>query len=558
MSQCNPLQIEVERLEFTYEEDKSPIFQNLSFSIKDNDCILVLGPSGSGKSTLAFCLNKLYPEAVDGIVKGNIIFQGKKLEDYQSGELNQKIGVVFQDPESQFCMVTVEEELAFGLENMNIPRHEMEAKINEALGWVGLTSYKKEAIHSLSGGQKQKLALACVLALQPEVLILDEPTANLDPLSSKELVETVNRLKKRLAFTLIVIEHKLDDWLELIDRCLVLDSDGKLLFDGTPSICFNEYAQFLQKEGIWLPKAVETGILAKASGIYKGDSLPLNLKELMNGLTETVCFFKKEAQSVVKSILKVNRLCFSRNRQPILNEISFSINAGELVAIVGANGSGKTTLSKCITGLLPPSHGDIQFNDVALREWKEQELWKKIGYVFQNPEHQFVTNTVFDEIAFGLRVNHKSEEEVKKMVSSILEKTRLVNLVDAHPFTLSQGQKRRLSVATMLVNLQDLLILDEPTFGQDAITAKEIMNLLEEKTQQLGAVLMISHDMDLVDQYADRVFVVEKGEIIFEGTPEVLWNNKELLFSSRLKLPFRKQLEIETAKVSGGGAYAAT
>lgn len=554
MSPCDCIQLEVEDLTFYYDENDSPIVSNLSFSIKQNESILFLGPSGSGKSTLALILNKLYPDAVDGTLTGTVSFHGKRLEDFVSGELNQKIGIVFQDPESQFCMVTVEDELAFGLENRNVARHDMEAKIDKALHWVGLSAFKKETISSLSGGQKQKLALACVLALQPEILILDEPTANLDPLSSQELVETIDRLKKEFEFTLIVIEHKLDEWIDLIDRCLVLNSFGELMFDGEPRICFNEYAPFLQNEGIWLPKVVEAGLFAKERGLYTEETLPLQLNELVNGLIRPVEFCKKEDRVVGKTILEVKGLSFARNRLSILNNISFSICAGEIDAIVGANGSGKTTLSKCITGLLPGVKGNIHFNEVFLSKWKERDLWKQLGYVFQNPEHQFVTDTVFDEIAFGLRVDQKSELVVSQKVSSILERTNLKKLAHTHPFNLSQGQKRRLSVATMLVNEQDLLILDEPTFGQDSHTSKELMKLLLEKKEQMGAVLMVTHDMDLVDDYADRVLVIDNGELIFEGMPETLWENKNVLERSRLKLPFRKQVELEAASISGGGA----
>lgn len=546
-------QISVEKVGFSYEESDQPIFKDLSITFNKNESILLLGPSGSGKSTLAFCLNKLYPEAVDGLLTGDISYEGKKLEEYVSGELNQKIGVVFQDPDSQFCMDSVEDELAFGLENIHVPRHEMEEKIDKALEWVGLTTFKNERINSLSGGQKQKLALACVLSLQPEVIILDEPTANLDPLSTLELVDTINWLKKEFPFTLIVIEHKLDDWLGLIDRCLVLNTFGEMIFDGEPRKCFDEYAPFLRKEGIWLPKVVEAGLLAKEAGKYKNKSLPLYMKELIEGLTGRVSFFIKKARPIGESVLEVTGLSYTKYRLPILKEISFSVRNGELVAIVGANGSGKTTLSKCITGLLPLTQGDIQFKNVRLTNLNEHLLWKKLGYVFQNPEHQFVTDTVFDEIAFDLRLDQRTEYEINRKVSSILKKTNLERFANVHPFSLSQGQKRRLSVATMLVNDQDLLILDEPTFGQDAQTAYEIMNLLVERTK---AILMITHDMNLVDQYADRVLVLDKGEMIFFGTPEALWKNKIVLEQSRLRQPFTKQFE--EAIVSRGETFVIT
>jgi energy-coupling factor transport system ATP-binding protein len=532
MSPFEP-QIKVEGLGFSYEE--GDIFTDLTFSIEKNQSILLLGPSGSGKSTLAYCLNKLYPEAVDGELKGTITFEGRNLDDFKPGELNQKIGIVFQDPESQFCMLTVEEEVAFGLENFHVPRAEMEVKINRALELVGLQAEKKTTIHTLSGGQKQKLAIACVLVLQPEVIILDEPTANLDPLSSSDLVDTIARLKKERPFTLIVVEHKLDDWVEFIDRCLVLDSSATILFDGTPEQCFGEFAPFLKKEGIWLPKVVEAALTAKKSGVYKGERLPLRNHELLSGLKDPDAFLKKEIKTITKSepILEVNGL----SARGHLRNINLRIHKGELTALVGANGSGKTTLSKCLAGLIPLSQGEIHFLGVPLSKWKEKDLFQLLGYVFQNPEHQFITDSVYEEIAFGL------ENRASALAS--LEKIGLEKHANAHPFSLSQGQKRRLSVATMLVHEQELLILDEPTFGQDANTAYEIMRVLDEKN---GAVFMITHDMELVDQYADTVHVLDEGELIFSGTPESLWENHEVVDRARLKLPFRKQLQNEIVR----------
>lgn len=532
MSPFEP-QIKVEGLGFSYED--SDIFSSLTFSIAKNQSVLLLGPSGSGKSTLAYCLNKLYPEAVEGKLKGSLTFENKNLDDFKPGELNQKIGIVFQDPESQFCMLTVEEEVAFGLENFHVPRDQMEAKIDSALDMVGLLAEKKTTIHTLSGGQKQKLALACVLALQPEVIILDEPTANLDPLSSTELVETIATLKKEQHFTLIVIEHKLDDWVELIDCCLVLDSSGGILFDGTPEQCFGEFAPYIQKEGIWLPKVVEAGLIAKHAGLFTGERLPLRNHELLAGLENADVFLKKEIKPITnrEPILEVKNL----SARGHLKNINLQIHQGERTALVGANGSGKTTLSLCLAGLIPLTKGEVHFKGIPLSKWKEKDLFQVLGYVFQNPEQQFITDSVYEEIAFGL--------EDKSRVKTILEKMGLNKHAAAHPFSLSQGQKRRLSVATMLIHDQDLLILDEPTFGQDANTAAEIMRVLDEKN---GAVFMITHDMELVDQYVDTVYVLDKGELIFSGPPESLWGNHRVVERARLKLPFRIQLQNESVR----------
>lgn len=564
-SQHNEAILKTELLSFRHEEEDKAVFQDVNFSLYPEEAVLILGPSGCGKSTLAFCLNKLYPEAVDGRLEGSILFKGKNLVNFRQGEINKSIGIVFQDPESQFCMVTVEDELAFGLENINTPPEKIEEKVDHALGLVNLLPYKHSMIHTLSGGQKQKLALACVLALEPEVLILDEPTANLDPASSRELARTIKRLKAELSITLMVIEHKLDDWMDLIDRCLVLNGRGKILFDGNPAACFTNYAVKLQAEGIWLPSTVRAGLLAKQAGLYTGDTVPLSQKELINGFADpqsAIQFLNKKKtplnDATKQCILDVRHLHFKKGDKELLQNIGFTVTEGEFIAIAGPNGSGKTTLSKLLSGLAPPASGEILFQGRPLFNWKEKELRRKMGYVFQNPEHQFITDSVYDEITYSLRLNQLSETEMKETAKKVLEQVNLQEHAHLHPFSLSQGQKRRLSVATMLVNDQDLLLLDEPTFGQDANTARELMALLEGKIRTGGAVIMITHDMDLIRSYADKVIVLAEGAKIYEGAPDGLWKEQKIMKKACLQLPFVEKLKNDIQEMSGSGTYAFT
>ncbi|WP_236694073.1 ABC transporter ATP-binding protein [Sporosarcina globispora] len=538
-----------EQLTFRHEGENKPVFQNVDFSLYPGEAVLLLGPSGCGKSTLAYCLNKLYPEAVDGKLDGAILYKGKMLEEFRPGEINQHIGIVFQDPESQFCMTTVEDELAFGLENMKTPPEEIGNKIDKALELVHLLPYKHAQIHTLSGGQKQKLALACVLSLKPEVLILDEPTANLDPASSYELTSIIRELKKDQSFSLVIIEHKLDDWIDLTDRCLVLNREGEILFNGSTADCFNKYAGELQAEGIWLPSSVKAGLLAKKAGIYKGKNLPLTEGELIAGLVNPnaalqILDNRKIPPPGLKEqiILSVKNLSFNKDGKELLKNISFSVKKGEFVAIAGSNGSGKTTLSRLLAGLYTPSNGDILYHDRHLSLWKEQDLRQRLGYVFQNPEHQFIADTVYDEIAFSLKIRRMPDADIKKMVQTSLQQVHLLQHADMHPFSLSQGQKRRLSVASMLVNEQELLLLDEPTFGQDANTARELMALMEEKIRRGGSVVMITHDMEILHSCADKVIVLSDGEKIYEGLPDDLWKKHEIMKIASLKVPYIEKL----------------
>ncbi|WP_409252812.1 ABC transporter ATP-binding protein [Bacillus sp. SCS-153A] len=543
--------LNVKNLSFRYEDDEPRIFKDVSFSIGEKETLLLLGPSGCGKSTLCYCVEGLYPEAVEGEMEGEILFHGEELEDFPQGKINQRMGIVFQDPESQFCMLTVEDELAFVLENHKVPREEMPAKIDAALEKTGLLPYKESLIHVLSGGQKQKLALAGVLLTEPDLVILDEPTANLDPVSSTELVQLLKNLQQSQGFSMIVIEHRLDDWMDITDRCLVFSRSGEVMFDGKPRECFTEHASYLNEEGVWLPSPTLAGMKAAAAGIYQGESLPFTTAELMERVADPSDLLQKlqpgisDTPGIRKPLLEMGQVTFSYRQKEILKEIDLNIYEGEFVAILGANGSGKSTLSKVMCGILSPSSGKISFGGKPLGKWKETELWKRIGYVFQNPEHQFITDSAYDELAFGLAQQGFSQEEIAPKVRAMLKRLNLLEAADRHPFSLSQGQKRRLSVTTMLSDQNGLLILDEPTFGQDARTSRELMNLLEDRRKAGGAVVMITHDMELVHKYADRAVVLGSGDILFNDAPSLLWERKKILQEARLKLPFAVELEQE-------------
>ncbi|MFC0302410.1 ABC transporter ATP-binding protein [Virgibacillus soli] len=498
---------------------------NISFAMQEGESLLLLGPSGSGKSTLTFCLNGLYPRELDGEMTGDIVIAGKRTNDYQPGELSQFVGVVFQDPETQFCMLTVEDEIAFGLENMCTPYEKMSAKIDEVLALVGLSKYKTATIARLSGGQKQKLALACILALEPKLLILDEPTANLDPVSAKEVMKTIKKLKEKVNCSLIIIEHQLDGWTDVAERCILLNQKGNIFFDGSlRDAIAHEYPKLIE-EGIWLPKVAQY-VLHHMEHVPA--TVPLTLAEFA---TQVNCFGKIEwkkptsmQQNVTVPFIKLENVSWTVNRQRILSRISFTLYKDEFVAIVGANGSGKTSLSRIIAGIQKPTDGNIYIKEKALKVWQEGDLRKELGYVFQNPEHQFIANTVFDEVAFTLRTKGMKADEVKEKVRHVLAVCGISHLENEHPYTLSQGQKRRLSVATMVVDNQTMLLLDEPTFGQDASSNKKLMELLVNRYEAGTAITMITHDMELVHQYATRVIVMHKGEIVADCTPIELWN----------------------------------
>ncbi|GGF23590.1 putative HMP/thiamine import ATP-binding protein YkoD [Halobacillus andaensis] len=531
--------IQVDNLTLYYEDEETPVFQNLHFTVKEGDTMLVLGPSGSGKSSLIQCLNGLFPRELDGHIEGQVTIHGKDSRQYEAGEISKHVGVVFQDPETQFCMLTVEDEVAFGLENLRIPSDEMETKIEEVLNLVGLDKEKDSTIATLSGGQKQKLSLACVLAIEPKVIVLDEPTANLDPIATKDFIDILTHLKEKLNLTLIVIEHQLNEWIPLLKRVYILQRNGEPLYDGPLRNGIEKHGSSLQQQGIWMPLASQLTIENK----IPYHQFPLTLRELVsetNAHRLTLCE-STTTKDLGEKLLEANELTWKSTGQTIIHSTSLRIHQNEFIAIVGANGSGKTSLSRLLAGITQQTSGSITVNEKKLSQWKERDLYQQIGYVFQNPEHQFITDSVYEEVAFGLRLTGASNKEIERKCEDILSICQLAHVKDKNPFTLSQGQKRRLSVASMIVSEQSLLFLDEPTFGQDAGSTEKLMSLLQQKYEMGTSIIMITHDMDLVDHFATRVLVMEDGSLAADIHPAELWkrsdiNNHHLEYPSRIKL----------------------
>lgn len=539
-----------------FEHEGEPILSGINCSIKEGETVLLLGPSGCGKSSLALCLAGLYPYAIDSHVEGSIHVYGKPIEQYGSGEVAQLIGIVFQDFESQFCMLRVEEEIAFCLENRNCPRADMESIIHEALEKTGLLAWRQAYIHELSGGMKQKLALACALALRVQMLVLDEPTSNLDPYTRQQFAALVAELAQKEGVALLIIEHQLDDWIGLADRLLVMNEHGELVFDGLPAVYFEKHAAEAKSYGIWLPQALKlqrtlqqtvsfcstASELAHYPALTDDDLLrmllPLSEEDRQAAIHMLTPLKPKPAYQQRRTVLKAEGLAYQRQGRSIIRNVSLDLYEGEWVALVGPNGAGKSTLASLLSGLAQPSDGHILLLDLPLHRYSERELRAHIGYVFQNPEHQFITDTVFDELAFGMRLQHVEEEEVCSRVAETLARFRLSKVAKANPFSISQGQKRRLSVASVLMDIQQLLICDEPTYGQDAFTAKQLMDMLQLRAQAGATVLMISHDMEWVQAYADRVLVLDQGQIRYNGCPFELWtNHPELVEACHLRMP---------------------
>ncbi len=494
------------------------ILNNLTLSINKGEKVLILGPSGSGKSTLISALAGIIPEHIEAEVNGEVF-------------LGSCAGVMFQEPDSQFCMLRVDEEIAFSLENQSIPRKEMDQIILDLMDKVGLKVDRKTPIETLSGGMKQRLALACLLAFDPEVLFFDEPTAQLDPAGRMEIFDLLKQISQKTNQTMVFVEHVLDGCIEWMDRVIMFDERGSILADGRPEEILLNYHHEMVEAGIWRPKLFPY----KWMDIVKNPSHPRAIELSKKLKTET-------SIRSTDQLISTENVDIGYGKKTIAKGINISVHKGEWVSIVGANGSGKSTFLKSLIRLQPIKNGKIHFQNKELKKWTDRELYEKGGFVFQNPELQFITDTVFDEIAFGGRQRSWKEEQIHEKTLHLLREFGLESHATSHPFTLSLGQKRRLSVATMLLFDQPLLLLDEPTFGQDEKTANELIKRLKERQEQGTTIVMITHDMDLVDAYSDQVILLNEGRVSYQGTPYGLFSNEEILSEAKIIPPLHYQL----------------
>jgi len=547
--------IDVKNLSFWYMDSSRPALNNVNLKINAGETTLILGPSGCGKSTLALCLNGIIPHRIQGRMEGEVIVDGMNTKERPLHELTQKVGIVFQDPETQFCTLYVEDEVAFGPENLCFPREEIDKRVSESLKKVHLLKYRKTRLDRLSGGEKQRVALASMLAMNPKIMIFDEPTSNLDPASTVEVFSMIREMSEDPEKTIILIEHKVDEIIDIVDKMIVMNSEGKVVDIGPPRKIIGKILERVEELGIWLPQISKLAAMIshRFEGVRRG-KIPLTIEEGIEFLETLDVIHKlrgkkrREERRILdgEEAISVKDLSFTYpDGTTALKGISLKVAKGDFLALVGGNGSGKTTLALCMIGAFRIPKGKVFLNGRDITSMTRYEIAKEVGYVFQYPEHQFVENKVYDEVAFSLRVRRVGEEEVQERVMNILRMFSLERYIEANPFSLSQGEKRRLSVATMLVVEPDILILDEPTFGQDERNSRYIMQLLRKLNDRGKTIIMITHDMKLVAKYAKSVAVMLDGKIIYEGTVDELFENPQIMERAKLLRPPLIQLSIK-------------
>ncbi len=478
--------LRIEDATYCYDGEMLPVWQHLSCCFIEGKINAICGPSGCGKSSILYLIDGLIPYMYEGNLSGKIILDDEDISELYPRYRCGKIGYVMQNPESQFTTFTVEEELAFGMENLCVPPDEMRQRIEQTLEFVGMSGYEKSNLDNLSGGQKQKIAIASVIVTNPKVLLLDEPTANLDPESRKQIFDLILRLSRERGTTIVLVEHNIDEIIGDVDWMIAMDSQGNILLQGALQEKRSDFDSILQHES--------------------DECLAIDY-------------------STEETVLEINDLAFTyptsgqrgrakKNAKTILKDLNLSICRKELFAIVGENGVGKTTLMRLIFRIFKQDTGSIKLLGKPIESYRKRELYHRIGLVFQNPENQFITNTVWDELMFSLKRVRISEEEKFTRVNSMLERFHLEEEKEKSPFILSQGQKRRLSVASMLLTNQEILFLDEPTYGQDFENHQELMKDMQKLVEDGVTIVMITHDMSLVKQYATRVARIKNGQVV--------------------------------------------
>ena len=509
--------IEFENFSFQYRVQSSPTLKNINLTIYEGEKVVIVGPSGSGKSTIAHCINGLIPNIYKGTTSGAFKIKGQNALNHNIFERSNEVGTVLQNPDDQFIGLTVEEDIAFKLENLVVPQQEMIETVHKVAQLVDVDGHLSSSPHDLSGGQKQRVTLAGVLVDDIDILLFDEPLANLDPAAGLHTMTLIDEIHKQTNKTIVMIEHRLEDVLyKPVDRVIVVNQ-GEIVADLTPNQLLA--SSLLQDVGIREPLYVTA--LKYAGCTITEEMNPQCLEQMdltsctdvvKNWFLTTDVHLPKTDQPVILEFKDVS-FGYQANQQT-LKGVSFKIHEGEMISIVGKNGAGKSTISKLISGFYSPTSGTIEFKGEDLRQQTIKERAEKIGLVMQNPNQMISKTMIFDEVAFGLRIRGVNEEEVKRRVYETLKICGLYPYRNWPISALSFGQKKRVTIASILVLNPEILILDEPTAGQDLKHYTEIMEFLKELNERGITIIMITHDMHLMLEYTTRALVITDGELI--------------------------------------------
>ena len=523
--------IQFENFTFQYQAQLEPTLKEINLTIYEGEKVLIVGPSGSGKSTLGQCLNGIIPNIYKGQASGHLKVQGQDAFASSIYDKSNLVSTVLQDTDGQFIGLSVAEDLAFALENDMVELPVMKEKVQHWAEKLDLVNLLQHRPQDLSGGQKQRVSLAGVLIDESPILLFDEPLANLDPKSGQDAIDLIDQIHKEAGTTTIIIEHRLEDVLyRSVDR-LVLVNDGRILFDDHPDLLLK--TTLLAENGIREPLYLTT---LRQLGL---DIAEMDHLSDLASLELPVLPFSKEAvveatQERDSNLFSVEHISFSYGKRPVLQDISLEIAKGERIAIVGKNGAGKSTLAKAFCQFIQ-TEGFYSWQGKDIKGDSIKERAERIGYVLQNPNQMISETMIFDEVALGLRLRGLPEEEIEERVLAVLKTCGLYEFRKWPVSALSFGQKKRVTIASILVLGPEVILLDEPTAGQDQRNYTEIMNFLDELNQKGHTIIMITHDMQLMLDYSDRAIVIVDGQVLADKSPAQVLTDKDLIAAANLK-----------------------
>lgn len=524
---AEPLPLVIENLSFRYRSRSELAIHNISLEVQPGQVVMIAGASGCGKTTLARCINGLIPRSYKGELSGRILMQGQEIEKLSLSRISQMVGTVLQDPERQILGTRVLFEIAFGLENLGFSRPEIIQRVEEALARLKISHLKDRETFNLSGGEKQKVALAGVLAMHPSILLLDEPLASLDPASAQETLETVRGLADE-GMTVLMVEHRVEDVLRIHPERVLYMKEGEIRFDGPPE----QLDENVDYSEVKLPVSVVLPLAAQR--VPTQPIVPATIR-----------------QAQAAPLVQFENVSFGYDvERPVLQGVDLTIQRGDIIAVLGPNGAGKTTLVKHAIGLLKPKGGRVLVNGQDTHHLSVAEIASILGYVFQSPSHMLFAPTMAEELAFGPKNLRHPPEQIQQEVQQAIETVHLQGYEQTPPLSMSFGQQKRVSIAAVLAMRSRILVMDEPTAGQDY---KNYMNFMDAILQMPGfeAIIFITHDVDLAVIYANRVLLVNGGRLVADGSPAEVLGDMGRLHANRLVPTSLLEANLEYFPVTG-------
>ncbi len=562
MSTSTPI-IELRDVSFSYDEGREKALDSVSLSVREGDFVGVIGPSGAGKSTLAAMMSGAIPHHYAGKLYGATLVDGRDTCEVTLTDISRIVGSVLQDIDAQMVASVVEDEMLFGLENFGVPHDKIEERLAGALDAVGIADLRDREIATLSGGQKQKVAIAAILALEPRVLVLDEPTAALDPASSRHVFDTLREVNERMGVTVVVIEQKVALLSEYCGRIVVLDR-GRVAFEGTPHEVFS-HGEELRAMGVDSPRVARVSNSLARHGVIEQGLPCLNVAEacaLVAGLVGTGARDAEPGRAPAVSPHAPAPRPHAEGAEPVveLSGVNFSypgggasvknlemrVYPGELVGVVGQNGAGKTTLTKLLSGLLKPASGEVRIAGLSTSEVPTSSIAAHCATLFQNPDHQICKDTVLEEVAFGLELQGVDAAEARERAARVAKRFGLP--LDEAPFSLSRGQRQMVALASVVVCEPEVVLLDEPTSGLDYRECMTVMETVREMAEHGSAVIMVCHDMEVVSDFAERLVVMANGEILARGVAAEIFSDAALMERAYVAPPQMVQLAGELSR----------